>query len=333
MAPAPNPGPSTAVATTGLGLSGIAGWLAVAAPQLAGLVLMLQTETDFGSRLCFTLSWGILNFVWVSLLRRPALSGALSLTMVVVLVLLSRLKHDVAQMTVNFVDLMVIDRDSAAFLFTIFPSLRWSVIAAGLVTLPLMHTLWWLDPFRIRRLPAFAGALACLAALTGYSLTWPDEAWRAYYDDGYLSKFSRSGVTAVSDFMNYGFMEKDAVATGRLNIPLLDSCHPAGRRPNIIMIHDESSFDEAGNVKVPAATAATSNPGTERSANSSPRATAARAGTPNITCWRGCPRARSAASPISSRASRRAASSADCRCRCAAAARKRSRCIPPSAPS
>jgi len=39
----------------------------------------------------------------------------------VVLVLLSRLKHDVAQMTVNFVDLMVIDRDSAAFLFTIFP--------------------------------------------------------------------------------------------------------------------------------------------------------------------------------------------------------------------
>jgi hypothetical protein len=82
----------------------------------------------------FLLAWGILNFFWIALLRRPALSGALSLTLVVVLVLLSRLKHDVVQMTANFVDLMVIDRDTAAFLFTIFPNLRWSVIGAGLVT-------------------------------------------------------------------------------------------------------------------------------------------------------------------------------------------------------
>ena len=254
MAPAPNQGPSTAVATAGLGTIGIARLLAVAAPQLAALILMFQTETDFGSRLCFILSWGILNFVWIALLRRPALSGALALTMVVVLVLLSRLKHDVAQMTVNFVDLMVIDHDSTAFLFTIFPSLRWSVIAAGLVTLPLMYALWWLDPFRIRRLPALAVALACLAALTGYSLTWPDEAWRAYYDDGYLSKFARSGVTAVFDFVHGGFMESDPVTRDRLNIPLMESCHPAGRRPNIIMIHDESSFDirDTGAVRVPA---------------------------------------------------------------------------------
>src|ERR1700742_3957198 len=258
MAPAPNPGlgqgPSTATAVSALGGIGIFRLLAVTAPQLAGLVLMFQTETDFGSRLCFLLCWGVLNFLWIALLRRPALSGALALTMVVVLVLLSRLKHDVVQMTVNFIDLMMIDRDTVAFLFTIFPNLRWSVISAGLVTLPLMYALWWLDPFRIRRLPAFAGALACLATLTGYSLAYPDEAWRAYYDDGYLSKFSRSGVTAVSDFMNYGFMEKAAASTDRFNIPLMESCHPAGRRPNIIMIHDESSFDirETAHAKVPA---------------------------------------------------------------------------------
>src|ERR1700720_3805224 len=170
MAPAPNPGPSTAVATTGLGSLGIVRWLAVAAPQFAALILMLQTESDFGSRLCFILSWGILNFFWISLLRRPALSGALSLTMVVVLVLLSRLKHDIAQMTANFVDLMMIDRDTTAFLFTIFPNLRWSVIGAALVTIPLMYALWWLDPFRIRPLPALAGKLACLGALVGYFL-------------------------------------------------------------------------------------------------------------------------------------------------------------------
>jgi hypothetical protein len=140
----------------------------------------------------FLLAWGILNLFFIALLRRPALSGALSLTLVVVLVLLSRLKHDVVQMTANFVDVMVIDRDSAAFLFTIFPNLRWSVVGAAIVTLPLMYALWWLDPFRIRRLPAVAGLLACLAALTGQAITWPDEAWRGYYDDGYLSKFTRS---------------------------------------------------------------------------------------------------------------------------------------------
>src|SRR5580704_10452703 len=256
MAPAPNPGqgPSTATAVSALGAIGIFRLLAVTAPQLAALVLMFQTETDFDSRLCFLFSWGVLNFLWLALLRRPALSGALSLTMVVVLVLLSRFKHDVAQMTVNFVDVMVVDRDTVAFLFTIFPSLRWSVIATGLVTIPLMYALWWLDPFRIRRLLALASSLACLAALTGYALTHPDEAWRGYYDDGYLSKFARSGVTAVSDFLQYGFFEAAASTPDRLNVPLVDACHPTGRRPNIIMIHDESSFDirAADGVKVPA---------------------------------------------------------------------------------
>src|ERR1700726_4951917 len=253
MAPAPNPGPSANVAASSLASAGVWRLLAVAAPHLAALAIMLQTETDFSSRTGFLLAWGILNFFWITLLRRPALSGALSLTLVVVLILLSRLKHDIVQMTANFVDLMVIDRDTAAFLFTIFPNLRWSVIGAATVTIPLMYALWWLDPFRIRRLPAVAGMLACLAALVGQAFAWPDEAWRGYYDDGYLSKFSRSGVTAVSDFINYGFMESEAGATGRLKVPLLDSCHPAARRPNIIMIHDESSFDirEADGIKVP----------------------------------------------------------------------------------
>jgi sulfatase-like protein len=254
MAPPPNSSSAAAAIASGIAAIGIWRLLAVAAPHVGALVVMLQTESDFGARVGFLLAWGILNFLWIALLRRPALSGALSLTLVVILVLLSRLKHDIVQMTANFVDLMVIDRDTAAFLFTIFPNLRWSVIAAALITIPLMYALWWLDPFRIRRLPAAAAALACLASLVGYAFAWPDEAWRGYYDDGYLSKFARSGVTAVSDFVNYGFMESDAVVAERLKVPLLDSCHPAGRRPHIIMIHDESSFDirQAHGVKVPA---------------------------------------------------------------------------------
>ena len=132
MAPAPDPGPS-AITVAARGLAAIGYWrlLAVAMPHLAALVIMLRTETDLGSRTGFLLAWGILNFFFITLLRRPALSGALSLTLVVVLVLLSRLKHDIVQMTANFLDLILIDRDTAAFLFTIFPNLRWKVVLAA----------------------------------------------------------------------------------------------------------------------------------------------------------------------------------------------------------
>src|ERR1700712_1877206 len=185
MVPAPNPGSIAAVAAARLAAIGNWRLLGVAAPHLAALGIMLQTETDLSSRTGFLLSWGILNFFWIALLRRPALSGALSLTMIVILVLVSRLKHDVMQMTVNFVDLMVIDRDTVAFLFTIFPDLRWSAIAAAALIIPLMYGLWRLDPFRIRRLPSVACALACLALLVGYAVAWPDDAWRGYYNNGY----------------------------------------------------------------------------------------------------------------------------------------------------
>ena len=49
-------------------------------------------------------------------------------------------------------------------------------------------------------------------------------------------------------------MESEAVTAERLKMPLEESCHVAGRRPHIIMIHDESSFDirQAAGVKVPA---------------------------------------------------------------------------------
>ena len=106
----------------------------------------------------------------IALLRRPALSGALSLTLVVMLILMSRLKHDVVQMTANFVDLMVIDRDTVAVPVHDLsqPALVGDRGRRGR-SCPLMYALWWLDPFRIRRLPALACALACLAALVGYA--------------------------------------------------------------------------------------------------------------------------------------------------------------------
>jgi phosphoglycerol transferase MdoB-like AlkP superfamily enzyme len=204
---------------------------------------MVATEADLLSRVVFLLSWAFLNLTAIAILRRPGLSGALSLTFIILVVLCSQLKHAVTQMTVNFVDLMIIDSDSVSFLMTIYPKLRWLALAAVLIGGPAMVAMWRLDPFRIRRVPALASALAALAALTGCSLTWPDESWRAYLDEGYVSKFANSGVVAISDFMRVGLMDSDPVATETLRFPQEDSCHPATRRPHIILIHDESSFD------------------------------------------------------------------------------------------
>src|ERR1700684_2192218 len=99
MAIPSDPVPTATSASAGVAAASIWRLLAVAAPHLAALGLMVVTEVDFAARFAFLLSWGILNFFWIALLRRPALSGALSLTLVVVLILLSRLKHDIAQMT------------------------------------------------------------------------------------------------------------------------------------------------------------------------------------------------------------------------------------------
>src|SRR5256885_13388519 len=102
MAPAPNSGPSATVAARGIASIGYWRLLAVAMPHLAALVIMLRTETDLASRAGFLLAWGILNFFFITLLRRPALSGALSLTLGGVLVLLARPEHDIVQVDADF---------------------------------------------------------------------------------------------------------------------------------------------------------------------------------------------------------------------------------------
>ena len=104
----------------------------VVAPQLAALLVLILTEVDTISRTAFLLSWMALNLALIALTRRPAISGALALGMLTVLILLSRLKYDVVQMTVNFIDVMMIDRASAAYLFTIFPTL-WQPVSLALL--------------------------------------------------------------------------------------------------------------------------------------------------------------------------------------------------------
>jgi hypothetical protein len=253
MAPSPQLNTSQAVAiATGPVGAGLWRVALVVAPQLVAFAVLVVTEMDTISRAAFLLSWIALNLFLIVLTRRPAISGGIALAMLTVLILLSRLKYDVVQMTVSFVDVMMIDRASAAYLFTIFPNLWKPVGFAVLVVAPLGYVLWRFDPFRIRRLAAAAGSAAAVAALVALSLIWPYDPWEGFFSNGYLSKFARSGVNSVADFARFGFLESD-IAADRLAIPREDICHPAARRPHIVMIHDESSFDirSAPGIKVP----------------------------------------------------------------------------------
>src|SRR5262245_26802838 len=81
----------------------------VLAPHLAAFAIMGASESTLMAMAAFLLAWGLLNFLWLVLLRRPAIAGLLSLVMMTVLVLLSQLKYQVLMMTANFVDLMIID--------------------------------------------------------------------------------------------------------------------------------------------------------------------------------------------------------------------------------
>jgi hypothetical protein len=225
----------------------------VAVFHLAALALMAATEYALEQKVAFLLTWGLLNFFWLALTRRPGVSAGLSLAMISVLILLSLLKYKVLWMTVDFVDLMVIDPDSIAFLFTIFPNLGWMIIIAVGLLAPLLVLLWRLDPFRLPRLAAVAGAAACLAALVGVSLAVPMEPYATFFGNNYVSHFARSGVDAVSELLNHGLMESDTVVADRFRLVPDAACQPPRKPPHIIMVHDESSFDirNAPGVRVP----------------------------------------------------------------------------------
>src|SRR5262245_15610691 len=100
-----------------------AGVALFAAVQLAAFVVLLWSEAEPAARAAFILAWGVLNFFWLVLLRRPLTSAALSLTLVVVLVMLSQFKHSVLMMTATFVDVMVIDIATLLFFIRVNPRL------------------------------------------------------------------------------------------------------------------------------------------------------------------------------------------------------------------
>ena len=220
--------------------------------HLIALIMMAATESDPVDKAAFLAVWAGLNFFWLAVVRRPAVAALLSLELVVALTLLSRFKYDKLWMTVDFVDLMIIDRDTAAFLLAAFPALRGWIALAAAVTAALLIAAWRLDRHRVRMRTSLAGVALCMAGLVALSLSFPTDLHEDFIGQNYVSKFARTGVEAIHEFAGRGFLESDA-SVGESLGPAPVDCHPSGKLPHIILLHDESSFDitAAPGIKVP----------------------------------------------------------------------------------
>ena len=225
----------------------------IAIVHVAALVIMAATEVDLVAKAAFLLGWALINFFWLALFRRPTVAALTSLEFVVALILLSQFKHDKLLMTVDFVDLMIIDQDTSAFLLTAIPSLRVPITLAAMATAVLLAGAWLLDPFRLRARTIVIGGSLSMGALVTLSLSFPTDLDEDFIGQNYISKFARTGVEAIHEFIIHGYLESDASVTERLKVTSAASCNVSRKLPHIILLHDESSFDitAAPGMKVP----------------------------------------------------------------------------------
>jgi hypothetical protein len=231
-----------------------AGRIALAAIHLAAFGILLWFEDEPAARAAFVLTWGVLNFFWLVVLRRPLTAAALSLVLIVILIALSQFKHSTLMMTATFVDVMLIDAATFRFFLKVNAGLVEKLGLAVALAMPVLVLLWRAEPFRLRRSTALLGLLLCLAALAALSLTVPTDREDEFYPHQYVSKFARSAAVAAVDLANGGVFEADPATGDRLNLGTGGACSAGRKLPHIVMVFDESSFDATmlPNVKVAA---------------------------------------------------------------------------------
>lgn len=218
--------------------------------------LLVIYRTEYGP---FATSLSLLTLVFASCLGmavfgRPGIAAALSLIAMVVLTALSQLKFDVTQLTLTFLDFLLIDPDTFSFVVTIHQGLRLKLALGAAVVVPMLVLLFMLDPFRIRRRLALGGAGLALLGMVGLSVANPEQPWEPFQGVNHISNLARSGVAAVSHLAAHGWMEAEPRSLLRAaHAAPIDTCDTNVRRPHIILLLDESSFDvsKAPGIKVP----------------------------------------------------------------------------------
>jgi hypothetical protein len=237
------------------------GWLwflrvaLIAAMHIVAVCILASVEYGPFAMIVALLTWALLNFLSLIVLRRPGVSAALSLALIVILIALSQFKYGIMQLTLTFLDFLIIDRDTFSFLHSIFPQLKSQSFLLAVIALPVVWLIWRADPFRIRRAVSAAGAAASVALIAGLSVIYPEQPWEPFQGVNHISNLARSGVVSVSHLTSTGWIEADPPnMIGSAQASPLTECAPRAKRPNIIMVLDESSFDISAvpGIKVPA---------------------------------------------------------------------------------
>ena len=238
----------------------------VAALHLAALYLLLTTEYGAYAITLSLLAWLFANCLILVFLPRPGIAAALALMATVVLIALSRFKFDILQLSITFLDFLIIDRDSFSFLLSVFPRLKLPLLLTAIAAVPVLWLIWRTDPFRISRKVSLALLAFATVSISAMAVAVPEQPWEPFQGVNHISSLARSGVVAVSRLSSTGWIEADPPA--RPALPLARVAHaaapvmlpsPAGcdasiKRPHVIMMLDESSFDvtAAPGIKVPA---------------------------------------------------------------------------------
>jgi phosphoglycerol transferase MdoB-like AlkP superfamily enzyme len=266
MSAVAEPGTSerTRAESRGIGFFALVG--VIVTVHLAALAVLLTTEYGPFAITLSVLAWVFVNCFLLVVLQRPGVCAALALALFVILIVLSHFKFGILQLTLTFLDFLIIDRDTFSFLLSVFPRLQMQLMIAGLVAAPLLWALWRFDPFRVRRRFALTGVAATAALIATMAIASPEQAWEPFQGVNHISNLARSGIVAVSRLASTGWIEADPPANGPLSLardaraaalpalPSGEACDATARRPHIIMLLDESSFDvtAAPDIKVPA---------------------------------------------------------------------------------
>src|SRR5215510_8058448 len=202
-----------------------AGIASVAALHLGALYALLTTEFGPFAVTLSLLAWLFANCLVLVFLPRPGIAAALSLIVTVVLIAFSRFKFDILQLSITFLDFLIVDRDTFSFLLSVFPPLILPLLCAAIAAVPVLWLIWRTDPFRVSRRISLALLAFATVAISGMAIAVPEQPWEPFQGVNHISNLARSGVVAVSRLSSTGWIEADPPS--QPSLPLARGAHAA----------------------------------------------------------------------------------------------------------